>query len=99
MQSKDFCTSKVFVNDGLSYVAIAEHCDQLTPNWAPEREISFALNKLLEALFDGQLCECHEGVFESQLSVEKLESQLRKAGFVYNKVLDGIVPDVLEMMT
>jgi hypothetical protein len=96
MKATDFSVSKVFVHDGLSYVVIAEHCDRLHPNWAPEREVSFALNEIIHELFPDELFECQEGVFESPLSARKLLRKLQASGFVYNPVLDEIKNDFLE---
>lgn len=95
MKPSDFCTSRVFVINDLTYVVIAEHCTKITPNWAPERESAFALNTLLKSIFGFQLCECQEGVFETRLEAAELEQLLRQHGFVHNPILEEIANDFI----
>lgn len=90
----NFVRSKIVYNEGCSYVAIAEPLDKLHPNWAPEREVSFALNALLKSLFQDILVECQEGIFESTLPPDELEQKLKD--FVYSSILDPVFDDFFE---
>lgn len=94
MNPINFVRSKIVYNEGYSYVAIAEPLDKLHPNWAPEREISFALNTLLKSLFEDTLGECQEGIFESTLPPDELEAKLKD--FVYSPILDPIIYEFFE---
>ena len=95
MLASDFSTSRAISKDGFTYIAIAEHCDRLSPNWAPVREVAWELNQMLcNYLVDAT--ECQEGIFESTIGGPELTSMLWHLGFVYNPVLDEAINDFIK---